>query len=195
MVAEETYLMGCYLKVYDETLGRTVPLANMRIEYTVVETLRAYSTVTGPSGWFQMETGIPVSELNNYDWINRPCTLISVGPSGQWKIIGSNGTTTPYLVELMVSIPFGRNALFYPNPTDVVVPDGYYNRQVNDIHRAANYFYYEQNDFPKNYPSGGTRIIANSGPNQSRPTSSGNFNASGSNVYINVYNRGKKVVG
>ncbi len=182
MAAEDVITLTGYVKTYDSQLGRNVGVANVLIQYQKANLELAFA-VTGGDGQFTVQTSIPMSQTNDYEWMVQHLILQFGGNyyhTIPWRVTTENSTAA-ITMSVGANFPVGRWSLYYPYP-EIIIPD---TRQLGSIWRAANYFYYQQNDFPRNSPSGGTRIIAN---DFSGGRTNGSFGFPSCN--INIYNNG-----
>jgi hypothetical protein len=137
------------LKTYDDVLKKNVPLANVTVRLRMGG---AYSeTCTDASGHFSIRRpvsfgGGPILHLLSF---------VFRDPQGRWKI-SAEDSSIPVL-SMNVAVP-GTPGSY--SCGEIVVPPG--EHQENEIHRAVNYFYNDQNVFPRYYPPTGLLITARS---------------------------------
>ncbi|MDR2911508.1 MAG: hypothetical protein LBV47_09150 [Bacteroidales bacterium] len=166
------------MNCYDNVLGQIVPMPNLKLQYQRGSNIVNFQTDSnGGYSYTISESSPPSPSLIAIG--HSAFNIIFQDPAGKWKITTPN-STNPYTftTDIMLALP-GVPAGSYDN--EYVLPANSYN--VNEIHRAVNYFYRNQTVFPKYYPSGGTRIIAHD--------VSGRSNYSSSNHYINIYGYGR----
>ncbi len=163
------------LKIRDDILGKNVPLVNLVIQGRSGSNIK--ETTTDSNGTFSIS-------MSNVGIVSHAAmSLIPVYKSGSglWMITTDTNIAIPYQGPNINAVP----DISILSGKEFILPKGTY--QENVIHRAVNYFYNVQNVFPKHYTSGGTKIIAHSGPS----TANEGF-ASGSFGYpsydIHIYN-------
>ncbi len=179
-----------YLQVYDDILKRDIPLGNVDVLYRLGSNwMTAYASAGGS---FTIQTDIPASESTYMEWFNTNLTISYRDVSGRYRIT-SESSTVVYQISVNANFPVGRNNTLY-GPLRITLPAG--NRQANEIHRAADYYYNKQTDFSRPVPSGGLRIIADSHSNMSPDGTSytnGMFSVpSSGNPWITIWNNGKR---
>lgn len=171
------------VNVFDTELWRSVPLEMLPVHCQLGTNI--LNGVCGSSGAFLIE--LPPSDFGTPYTINTTLTFTYRDYYNRWKITTEN-STAPYTVSQSATFqktPYGSYEETYITLYSSA-------RQENEIQRAASYFYNKQNDFPKHYPSGGLKIIADNKPD-SKSNSRGIFSyppAGQGSGYIHIYNNG-----
>ena len=197
--AEPTLKVSGYLEVWDNLLNRNVPLGGMTIEYEYVSGKTHYGddiytraqAGSNSAGGFTIETGIPLSQTNSIDWYSVELTLRYSDSGGKWRIV-STSSTAPTMISLNVTFGVGRNHASHGVPR-VVIPQ--VNGQLNEIQRAANYFFNVQTDFPRNSIPGGIKIEASPSSGSRTSGSFGGYTTGNPHISISPGSSDPYVVG
>ena len=183
-----------YLQVYDNVLRTNVPIVHLRVSNYVGSNYQW--TVTDETGAFTIETNIPSSEANNIGWHTERIYITyqdhgrnwqNSPPSAKWKIT-TESSVTPITTSLNATFPVGRNIILN-GPLRLTLPTD--NRQLNEIHRAVNYFYYANTSFiPANVfsPSSSLPEIRIKAYSTNKENANGSFYPAGTSPYIEIFN-------
>ncbi len=191
------------LVTYDSSLNRNVPLSNLDITYQLGTNI--VSDITRSDGTFIV---VVYSSLvtNQGDLVTLPLTVTykydRYRSAAQWTIT-TESSTNPYTRTILPTLVITDGYDWYGNPDGIPiteVPSD--DRQANEIHRAVNYYYNVQTEFPRHCPPGGLRIMtsSNSGGNVAGYCSFSIFrDANGSiivdktisSTFVFIYNNGR----
>lgn len=150
-----------YIYSYDEILRRNVPMANLKVRYQNGSDMQdKYSDHSG-----LVKFRIPVSFSNSDDpyqsQVDQLSGILSFiyqdpGQNMRWRIV-KDGSTVPFEFSKTVIFKKDANGKLV---AEVVLPQNDW--QINEIHRAVNYFYNVQSAFKgKHYNTiSGTKITA-----------------------------------
>ena len=141
------------VRTYDDVLGQTVPLANLKVRSQVGSSIQ--DTYSNSSGNFTA-----YARMSPSSYISVPLTFIYQDPAGKWEITTENSETTPYSVSVQVGFFRINSSSSDGYFGDCTLPKG--ERQANEIHRAVNYFYNNQIYFPKSSRPEPLTIMAHS---------------------------------
>jgi hypothetical protein len=165
-----------YITVDDQTLGIDVPLANIPVTIRTNDyyydpwddrdrpgywTSGYLTGITDDDGMIDIAPIIAdyPSLFPNDIYCHLYIDVHYRDPNGKWRITSENSTAT---------VSQTNSKLCHFTWMGAQDSDGYMpsdNRQTHEIHRAANYFFNTQTDFPKYAINGGIRIIASGTPN------------------------------
>jgi hypothetical protein len=127
------------LRTHDDTLDEDVPLANLMISTQLGAWIGDMKTDSNGRFWFMH---------NDWPFTGISLTITYQDKDGRWKIV-DDGSTTPYTRTILANISDSST------PVTTLSSSAH---NENEIHRAVNYFYNDQNIFYKPSPTGGLKI-------------------------------------
>jgi hypothetical protein len=140
--AQEPGVLDGRILTYDSTLRANVPMSNLTVLAQIGS--RIILTKTDSNGYFRLKYSSGPLLFLNYSG----ALTLGYREMGKWIIVADENTSITYSVT--IDAIFSSGELL-----EIVLPIG--NRQENVIHRAMNYFYNVQTDFPT---EGEMKVIA-----------------------------------